>query len=63
MLFSFFRDCFMWLPAPLFVLVSAIFSAFAMVVLFEVLKIIFDIMKFLKECFSGLIGMVVDFFV
>lgn len=63
MLFSFFRNCFMWLPTPLFVLVSAIFSVFAMLVLFEVLKIVFDIMKFLKECLSGLIGLVVDFFV
>ena len=63
MLFGFIKSCFSWLPVPLYLLVCAVFTVFAVIILFEVIKLIFTILGFLKDLLGGLITKVVDFFV
>lgn len=41
MFFTFLTYCFKWLPTPLFLLVSAVFTVFAVIVAVEILKLIY----------------------
>lgn len=63
MLFTFMKSCFNWLPLPLFLLVSTVFTIFAVTILIEVIKLIATILEWIVKLCGGLIGKVVDFFV
>lgn len=63
MLFGFMKACFNWLPLPLYLLVSTVFTIFAVLILIEVIKLIITIFDFVKNVFGGLLTKVVDFFV
>lgn len=63
MLFGFMKACFNWLPLPLYLLVSTVFTIFAVLILIEVIKLIITIFNFVKDVFGGLLTKVVDFFV
>lgn len=63
MFFQFINTAFSWLPTPLYLLVSAVFTFFLMIILFKAIKVVMELLKFLKDIFGGLIAKVVDFFV
>lgn len=63
MFFTFIKSTFGWLPTPLFALVGAVFVFFLMIILFKAIKVIIQLLQFLKDIFGGLIAKVVDFFV
>lgn len=48
---------------PLYLLVCAVFTFFLMIILFKAIKVVMELLKFLKDIFGGLIAKVVDFFV
>lgn len=63
MFFQMIYAAFSWLPASLYLLVYAVFTFFLMIILFQAIKVIIQLLQFLKEIFGGLIAKVVDFFV
>lgn len=63
MFFQFIYSTFSWLPMPLYLLVCTIFMFFLMIILFQAIKVIIQLLQFLKEIFGGLIAKVVSFFV
>lgn len=54
---------FSWLPVPLALLVSAVFSVFLLIILFQAIKVIVELLRFLMDIFGGLIAKVVGYFV
>lgn len=62
-MFHYVKECFSWLPLPLEILVRTIFCIFAAIILYEVLKIIIDIFRIGKDIISGLVRLVVEYFV
>lgn len=62
-MFAFMRASFGWLPLPLYLVVGAIFSIFALIIAIEVIKIIATLLKFLVELCGGIIAKVVGWFV
>lgn len=63
MFLTFFRSCFYWLPTPLYLLVSAIFTVFAVIVAVQVIKLLASIIRFIVDVLGGLWVKVVQFFV
>ena len=61
-MFLLMKACFSWLPLPLYLLVSAIFSVFIVIVTVDILRFIIEIIKFLKDLLGGLLVKVVGFF-
>ena len=55
--------CFGWLPPSLRVLVSAVICIFGILVFFDVVKLIFELLHFFLDVIAGLFGKVVAFFV
>lgn len=62
MFFSFIRECFTWLPAPLSVLVNAVITIFLVVVAVQVLKLVLDLIEFLAKVLGGVFAKVVSLF-
>lgn len=62
-MFAFFESCFLWLPLPLYLLVCAIFTVFAVIVAIQVIKLLASIIKFIVDVLGGLWTKVVGFFV
>ena len=62
-MFLLMKACFSWLPLPLYLLVSAVFSIFIIIVVIDLLRLIIEVIKFLKDLLGGLIAKVVGFFV
>lgn len=63
MFFSLLSGMFGWLPAPLRMLVTAVFVIFAIFVAIALLKAIYNLLKFVFDLLGGLIGKVVALFV
>lgn len=63
MFFQMIYAAFSWLPAPLYLLVCAIFVFFWVIILFQAIKVIMQLLQFLMDVFGGLIAKVVTFFV
>lgn len=63
MFFTFLTYCFKWLPTPLFLLVSAVFTVFAVIVAVEILKLIYTLVEFFTKALGGLLKKVVALFV
>ena len=63
MFFTFLTYCFKWLPTPLFLLVSAVFTVFAVIVAVEILKLIYALIEFFAKALGGLLKKVVTLFV
>lgn len=55
--------CFAWLPTPLLVLVSGILCIFFVLVAFDVVKIVMELLRFLLDFLGGFFGKVVTIFV
>lgn len=54
---------FNWLPTPLYILVSAIFTFFCIFVGVVLIKIIWQLISFLVNVLGGVLGKVVSLFV
>ena len=63
MFFQFIYATFAWLPLPLYLLVCAVFMFFWVIILYQAIKVIMQLLQFLMEIFGGLIAKVVAFFV
>lgn len=63
MFFTFLSYCFKWLPTPLFLLVCAVFTVFAVIVAVEILKLIYTLIEFFAKALGGLLKKVVALFV
>lgn len=55
--------CFAWLPNPLRVLLGSILGIFFLLVVFDVVKLLFELLKFLLDILGGFFGKVVTIFV
>ncbi len=62
-MFSLILAMFKWLPTPLFMLVSAIFTIFSIFVAVALIKIFLSVLDFLAKVTSGLFGKVAGLFV
>lgn len=62
MFFLFIRECFAWLPAPLFVLVNAVITVFLIIVAVQVIKLIIDLIEFILRVLGGAFVKVVHLF-
>lgn len=63
MFLAFMKAAFSWLPLPLSLLVGYIFTVFVLVVLFQAIKVIMEIVGFLMNIFGGVLAKVVGLFV
>ena len=63
MFLAFMKSAFSWLPVPLSLLVGYVFTVFLLVVLFQAIKVIMEIVGFLANIFGGILAKVVGFFV
>lgn len=63
MFFQFISATFSWLPMPLYLIVCAIFVCFSVIILFQLIKVVIQLLEFLHKIFGGLIKKVVSFFV
>lgn len=63
MFIGFMKAAFSWLPLPLSLLVGYVFTVFILVVLFQAIKVIMEIVGFLVNIFGGILAKVVTFFV
>lgn len=62
-MFDLMAATFMWLPTPLYLIVSACFSLFSIIILVEIIKVVFTLFQLLSAVLGGLLGKVVRFFV
>lgn len=62
-MFSSIVSLFGWLPAPLYLIVSAIFTIFSIFVGVALIKVLYHIVQFLVSVTSGIFGKVASLFV
>lgn len=55
--------CFMWLPPLLRVLVGSIVMIFSVLVCIDVVKVLYELLKFILDILGGFFGKVVTIFV
>ena len=60
---SFITASFQWLPTPLYILVSAIFTFFCIFVGVVLIKVIWNLISFVVNILAGVLGKVVALFV
>lgn len=60
---SFITAIFQWLPTPLYILVSAIFTFFSIFLGVILIKIIWNLISFVVNILAGVLGKVVSLFV
>ena len=60
---SFITAIFQWLPTPLYILVSAIFTFFCIFVGVVLIKVIRNLISFVVSVLGGVLGKVVSLFV
>lgn len=60
---QFILACFGWLPLPLQALIGTIVGIFFLLVVFDVVKLVFELLKFLLDILGGFFGKVVTIFV
>lgn len=61
-MFSFMRECFTWMPLPLYILVNAVITIFVVIVAVQVLKLLVDLVEFLAKIIGGVFTKVVRLF-
>lgn len=62
MFFTMIRECFTWMPKPLFAMVNAAITIFVVIVAVQVLKLLIDLVEFLAKVFGGIFTKVVQLF-
>lgn len=62
-MFALMRAAFGWLPLPLYLIVGAVFSLFAVIIVIEVIKVIAGLLKFILEFCGSILSKVVALFV
>ena len=60
---GFIRTAFQWLPAPLYLLVSAVITFFAIFVAVALIKALWQLTQFVVNVLGGVLGKVVSLFV
>ncbi len=60
---GFIRTAFQWLPTPLFLLVSAVITFFAIFVAVALIKVLWQLIQFVVNVLGGVLGKVVSLFV
>lgn len=60
---GFIRTSFQWLPTPLYILVSAIITFFAIFVAVSLIKALWQLIQFVVNVLGGVLGKVVALFV
>ena len=60
---GFVRTAFHWLPAPLYLLVSAVITFFAIFVAVALIKALWQLIQFVVNVLGGVLGKVVSLFV
>lgn len=60
---SFIMASFKWLPTPLYIIVSAIFTFFCIFVGVVLIKVIWNLISFVVNILAGVLGKVVALFV
>lgn len=60
---GFIRTAFQWLPAPLYLLVSAVITFFAIFVAVALIKALWQLIQFVVNVLGGVLGKVVSLFV